>query len=63
MNIQTFIDELGGATHIARELGVPMTTVATWKQRGKIPQWRIPALVGLAIKQGKSVPPMLLEAA
>lgn len=63
MDIQTFIKELGGATKVARELGVPMTTVATWSQRGSVPHWRIPSLVALAVKLGKPIPPTLREAA
>ena len=63
MDIQTFIKSLGGATQVGRELGVPMTTVATWGQRNSVPHWRVPALVALALKQGKSIPPTLRVAA
>ena len=39
------IDALGGSTAAADKLGIPMTTVATWKQRNHIPQWRMAGVV------------------
>lgn len=56
MTVHQFLQELGGAPTIARELGVPYTTVVTWRQRNSIPHWRMPALAALAISKGKAVP-------
>lgn len=38
------IDELGGTTKTARALGVPVTTVDSWRARGAVPSWRVDAL-------------------
>jgi hypothetical protein len=61
--VQDFLNSLGGPAAIARELDISLQTVAAWRQRGRIPRWRIPALVGLAVKQGKPIPADLMVAA
>jgi hypothetical protein len=63
MTVYAFIKQLGGATQVARELGVPMTTVATWGQRNSIPQWRIGAVAELAVRRGVQVPVRFAELA
>lgn len=54
MDVVTFINKLGGPTALARELDVPFTTVAAWRQRGKIPHWRVDKLIEVA--RAKKVP-------
>ena len=56
MAIKTFIEELGGATAVGRELGIPMTTVAAWTRRDKVPHWRLPALINFALRKKIPVP-------
>jgi hypothetical protein len=56
MDAENFIQELGGAAKVARALGVPLTTVDSWKRRNKIPAWRIARLAELAIGAGKALP-------
>lgn len=56
MTASNFIKDLGGASAVARAIQVPMTTVATWAQKERIPHWRMPALAKLAKRQGKIVP-------
>jgi DNA-binding transcriptional regulator YdaS (Cro superfamily) len=38
------IEALGGSRKAADLLGVPLTTVDTWKRKNKIPAWRLPAV-------------------
>ena len=52
MTASEIIGKFGTATALARELGVPMTTVASWKQNNQIPVWRQPKLLELAAAKG-----------
>lgn len=61
--VQDFLNSLGGTAQVARELNMPLTTVAAWGQRNRVPHWRIPSLVGLAVKKGKPIPADLVEPA
>lgn len=61
--VQDFIKELGKPAQVARDLNVPLQTVAAWAQRGRIPHWRVPALLALAIRKGVPIPDTLREAA
>jgi hypothetical protein len=47
------IERLGGAASIASELGLPLTTVASWGAVNFVPEWRREALLRLAVKQGE----------
>ena len=38
------IEALGGPAKAARALGVPLTTVDSWKRKGVIPAWRVSAV-------------------
>lgn len=38
------IKALGGIRPAAKALGIPHTTVASWKKKGKIPSWRWPQI-------------------
>ncbi|MGK2287323.1 carph-isopro domain-containing protein [Pedomonas sp. V897] len=44
------IDELGGTTAVARAIGVPVSTVHSWRKNG-IPHWRHDAIQKLASKK------------
>lgn len=46
------ICKFGSAAGLARALGVPMTTVASWRQKNVIPHWRRDALKELAGQHG-----------
>jgi hypothetical protein len=61
--VQDFLKSLDGPAAVSRELGISLQTVAAWQQRGRIPSWRIPALVALAVKKGKPIPPGLMVSA
>jgi hypothetical protein len=52
MRVSDIISRFGTASALARELGVPMTTVASWKQNNQIPAWRQPKLLELAAQRG-----------
>jgi len=56
-DIRSLIDELGGVTEVARELGHKHhTTVQAWHRTGKLPQWRKAEVVALARRKKVSVP-------
>ena len=38
------IDALGGPAKASRALGVPLTTIDSWKRKGVIPPWRVSAV-------------------
>lgn len=61
--VKDFLEALGKPAAVARELNVPLPTVAAWQQRNSIPHWRIPSLVALAMKKGVPIPQTLREAA
>jgi hypothetical protein len=42
------IDDLGGAAFVAKEIGRPVTTVASWKSRKSIPVDQWSSLIKLA---------------
>jgi hypothetical protein len=46
-DVERVVGHFGSASELARRLGVPMTTVATWRQRGRIPAWRLEAVSAL----------------
>lgn len=52
MSVSDIIARFGTASSLAREMGVPMTTVASWKQKNQIPAWRQPKLLELAAARG-----------
>ena len=53
--VPDIIEELGGATAISNETGIPLTTVHSWKRARFVPRWRVPALVELAQRLGKPI--------
>lgn len=63
MTVQDFIKELGGTAQVARDLGLPLTTVAAWTQRNRLPDWRFEKLALLAVSKGKAVPASFDEVA
>jgi hypothetical protein len=56
MTVKDFIVELGGATVLAKRLGIPMPTVASWIHYGNIPNWRFDAVRKIAEEMGVPVP-------
>ncbi len=55
--VSEIFEQLGGATAISAETGIPITTVHGWKRSGRLPHWRVEALVSLAEKLGKQLDP------
>ena len=47
---ETIIARLGGTSVVALALGIPISTVSSWKRAGRIPAWRRPALDALAAR-------------
>lgn len=47
------IEMLDGPASIARDTGIPLTTVDSWKRCGFVPEWRRSPLVELAKARGK----------
>jgi hypothetical protein len=48
MSISEIIDALGGPSVVARALGQPVTTVANWAGRNRIPGWHHAAIVRIS---------------
>lgn len=51
------IDHLGGTTATAKAIGVPISTVHSWRLAGKIPAWRLPAMHAAIAQVPASHPP------
>ena len=47
------IELLGGLTAVAKETGLPLTTVSSWKAANFIPEWRQAALLEVARRNTK----------
>lgn len=47
--------KLGGITAVAKYLGVPISTVSSWGRFNRIPEWRQPALMRLALELNVSL--------
>jgi hypothetical protein len=62
MDTSGIIQALGGPAAIERATGFPLTTVDSWKRKGKIPSWRVPALIQLAVSTGQHEAANALEA-
>lgn len=52
MKASDIIARFGSIADLARELGVPMTTVSSWGLVNQIPRWRQPKLLELAAERG-----------
>lgn len=48
MTVDQILETLGGFSNVAKETGIPLTTVHSWKRVGFIPEWRRPALLAMA---------------
>jgi hypothetical protein len=42
-------DKFGSLTAFSRAIGVPLSTVSSWRQFNQIPAWRQPKLLELAV--------------
>ena len=63
MTVEQFLESLGGPTKVSQKLGVPFTTVWSWRERNSIPQWRMAKVAELAHSEGKPVPAQIGKAA
>jgi hypothetical protein len=52
MTASDIIEKFGTIADLARELGVPMTTVSSWGRANQIPAWRQPKILELAALRG-----------
>lgn len=52
MKASDIIARFGSIADLARELGVPMTTVSSWGRFNYIPAWRQPKLLEIAAARG-----------
>lgn len=52
MAASDIIAKFGTIADLARELGVPMTTVSSWGRANQIPTWRQAKLLELAAARG-----------
>jgi hypothetical protein len=52
MSTAEIIANLGGVSAVSRQLGIPKTTIYSWRERDLIPEWRQPALLRLALEKG-----------
>ncbi len=50
------INAFGGTTDASAALGVPYTTVDTWRRKGKIPGWRWPQIRAVAQENNIDLP-------
>jgi hypothetical protein len=55
MKASDIIEKFGTIADLAKELGVPMTTVSSWGLFNQIPVWRQGKLLELAAKRGVSL--------
>ncbi|WP_452654886.1 carph-isopro domain-containing protein [Sphingomonas bisphenolicum] len=46
------ITALGGTSAVARELGLPPSTVSSWKAGARIPKWRMQGIEAMAQSKG-----------
>lgn len=52
MTASDIITRFGTIADLARDLGVPMTTVSSWGRANYIPEWRQPKVLELAAFRG-----------
>jgi DNA-binding XRE family transcriptional regulator len=57
MSIKAFVNELGGATELAKRIDVKRDAIYQWVERGTIPFKYRPTIAALAIQDGVPVPP------
>jgi hypothetical protein len=55
MTALEIIKRLGGVSAVAKELGVPLTTVSSWGRFNQIPPWRQTKLLELASARNVSL--------
>lgn len=56
------IKAFGGVTKAAKAMGVPITTLYSWKTRGSIPDWRYDAIMKAARNRRVKITRIQLEA-
>jgi len=55
LTVIQIIEMLDGPASIARDTGIPLTTIDSWKRNGFVPEWRRAPLVDLAERRGKKL--------
>lgn len=55
-SIDQFINALGGTVAVAKEHRVGPSVVSSWRKTGKVPNWRVPRIVELALAKGVPLP-------
>lgn len=55
MTAKDIVDRLGGVTAVARDMGVPLTTVSSWVRFNSIPHWRQSKMLELATARNESL--------
>lgn len=48
--ISKLIDKFGGVNPMARKIGIPPTTIQSWKNKNSIPKWRFNSILLAAQK-------------
>lgn len=61
--VVALFEAFDGPSQLAAAISVPVTTAHTWKRKGAIPSWRLPAVVAAALARGIEVPPKRARAA
>lgn len=51
MTVSDIIEKFGGLSAFAAQIGVPTSTVFSWKDKNYIPDWRQPAIMSLALER------------
>lgn len=54
-SVSDIIERLGGRKAVSDTLSIPYTTIQGWEVADFVPEWRRPALLGLASRAGKSL--------
>jgi hypothetical protein len=52
MTSAQIIDRFGGTSALARMMGLPVSTVDSWRRWNAIPDWRKDTLLQLALSEG-----------
>lgn len=52
MTAKSIIQQLGGVMQLSRDLGISFTTISSWGRWNRIPEWRQPKLLELAMSKG-----------
>jgi hypothetical protein len=51
MTARDIIQKLGGIKPLSDSMGIPLTTISSWARSNRIPDWRQPKLLELAVER------------